>query len=133
MSNDPVYEVPSAFARHANLTPEKYKSMYAASIADPEAFWGEHGQRLDWMTPYTKVKDVSWDKANLSVEWYGDGVLNVSANCIDRHLDERGDKVALIWEGDDPTVDAKVTYRELHTHVCRFANVLKDMGVKKGD
>ncbi|MEL7230931.1 MAG: AMP-binding protein, partial [Pseudomonadota bacterium] len=133
MSNDPVYEVPSAFARQANLTPEKYKSMYAASISDPEAFWGEHGQRLDWMTPYTKVKDVSWDKESLSVEWYGDGVLNVSANCIDRHLKKRGDKVALIWEGDDPTVDAKVTYRELHTHVCRFANVLKDMGVKKGD
>ncbi|MEM1087731.1 MAG: acetyl-coenzyme A synthetase N-terminal domain-containing protein, partial [Pseudomonadota bacterium] len=77
MSHDPVYEVPSAFAANANLTPEKYKSMYAASIADPEAFWGEHGQRLDWMTPYTKVKDVSWDKQSLSVEWYSDGVLNV--------------------------------------------------------
>ncbi|MEL8056493.1 MAG: acetate--CoA ligase [Pseudomonadota bacterium] len=133
MSNDPVYEVPSAFALRANLSPEKYKSMYAASIADPEAFWGEHGQRLDWMTPYTKVKDVSWDKENLSVEWYSDGVLNVSANCIDRHLETRGDKVALIWEGDDPSVDAKVTYRELHGHVCRFANVLKEMGVQKGD
>ncbi|MEM1037712.1 MAG: acetate--CoA ligase [Pseudomonadota bacterium] len=133
MSNDPVYEVPSAFAAKANLTPDKYKSMYAASIADPEAFWGEHGQRLDWMTAYTKVKDVSWDKENLSVEWYSDGVLNVSVNCIDRHLETRGDKVALIWEGDDPSVDAKVTYRKLYTHVCRFANVLKDMGVKKGD
>ncbi|MEM1390141.1 MAG: acetate--CoA ligase [Pseudomonadota bacterium] len=133
MSHDPVYEVPSAFAAKANLSPEAYKSMYAASIADPESFWGEQGKRLDWMTPYTKVKDVSWDKENLSVEWYSDGVLNVSANCIDRHLETRGDKVALIWEGDDPSVDAKVTYRELHGHVCRFANVLKEMGVQKGD
>ena len=133
MSNDPVYEVPSAFAAKANLSPEQYKSMYAASIADPEAFWGEHGQRLDWFKPYTIVKDVSWDKSDLHVKWYSDGVLNVSYNCIDRHLEARGDKTAIIWEGDHPDHDLSVTYNELHERVCRFANVLKKLGVKKGD
>jgi acetyl-CoA synthetase len=133
MTDSPVYPVPSDFASKANLTPEKYRDMYAASIADPEAFWGEHGKRIDWSTPYTKVKDVSWDKSDLHVRWFADGELNVSYNCIDRHLATRGDKVALIWEGDDPADDATVTYKQLHGAVCRFANVLKEMGVKKGD
>ncbi len=133
MTENSVYPVPSDFAAKANLTPEKYKEMYAASVADPEAFWGEHGKRIDWSKPYTKVKDVSWDKSNLSVKWYSDGELNVSYNCIDRHLAARGDKVALIWEGDNPEDDATVTYKQLHVAVSRFANVLKEMGVKKGD
>jgi len=133
VSNDPIYPVPDAFARQANLTPERYASMYAASIADPEAFWGAMGQRLDWMTPYTQVKNVSWGKSDLSVKWYEDGVLNVSANCIDRHLKTRGDKPAIIWEGDDPSESATLTYRELHIAVCKFSNVLKANGVKKGD
>ena len=107
--------------------------MYAASIADPEAFWGTMGQRLEWMTPYKTVKNVSWDRANLSVKWYEDGVLNVTANCLDRHLARRGDKSAIIWEGDDPSENRTLTYRELHAEVCRFANVLKANGVKKGD
>ena len=128
-----TYPVPADFAAKANLTPEKYREMYAASIADPEAFWGEQGQRLDWITPYTVVKDVSWETGDLHVKWYSDGVLNVSANCIDRHLESRGDKVALIWEGDEPGQSHKLTYRELHTAVCKFANVLKQLGVKKGD
>jgi acetyl-CoA synthetase len=127
------YPVPAAFAKDANLTPESYASMYAASIADPEAFWGEMGQRLDWMTPYKTVKNVSWDKSDLSVKWYEDGVLNVTTNCIDRHLETRGDKPAIIWEGDEPTDHKTYTYRQLHTEVCRFANVLKSIGVKKGD
>ena len=97
-----TYPVPADFAAKANLTPEKYREMYAASIADPEAFWGEQGKRLDWITPYSVVKDVSWETGDLHVKWYSDGVLNVSANCIDRHLESRGDKVALIWEGDAP-------------------------------
>ena len=107
--------------------------MYAASISDPEAFWGEHGKRLDWIKPYTVVKDVSWETGDLHVKWYSDGVLNVSANCLDRHLETRGDKVALIWEGDEPGNTHKMTYRQLHAAVCKFANVLKKMGVKKGD
>ncbi|MEH6696740.1 MAG: acetate--CoA ligase [Hyphomonas sp.] len=128
-----TYPVPAGFAANANLTPEKYREMYAASIADPEAFWGEHGKRLDWMTPYTTVKDVSWETGDLHVKWYSDGVLNVSANCIDRHLATRGDKAAFIWEGDDPSDTFTVTYKQLHVAVSKFANVLKELGVKKGD
>tara|TARA_R110002020_G_scaffold309301_1_gene525040 strand:+ start:175552 stop:177498 length:1947 start_codon:yes stop_codon:yes gene_type:complete len=128
-----TYPVPAGFAANANLTPEKYREMYAASIADPEAFWGEHGKRLDWMTPYTTVKDVSWETGDLHVKWYSDGVLNVSANCIDRHLATRGDKAAFIWEGDDPSDSYTVTYKQLHVAVSKFANVLKELGVKKGD
>jgi acetyl-CoA synthetase len=128
-----TYPVPAEFAAKSNLTPEKYREMYEASISDPEAFWGEHGKRLDWITPYTVVKDVSWETGDLHVKWYSDGVLNVSANCLDRHLETRGDKVALIWEGDEPGNTHKMTYRQLHTAVCKFANVLKKLGVKKGD
>ena len=128
-----TYPVPADFAAKANLTPEKYREMYAASIADPEAFWGEHGKRLDWITPYTVVKDVSWETGDLHVKWYSDGVLNVSANCIDRHLATRGDKAAFIWEGDDPADNYTVTYKQLHIAVSKFANVLKELGVKKGD
>ncbi|MEH6810047.1 MAG: acetate--CoA ligase [Hyphomonas oceanitis] len=128
-----TYPVPAGFAANANLTPEKYREMYAASIADPEAFWGEQGKRLDWMTPYTTVKDVSWETGDLHVKWYSDGVLNVSANCIDRHLATRGDKAAFIWEGDDPSDSYTVTYNQLHVAVSKFANVLKELGVKKGD
>ena len=128
-----IYPVPAEFAAKANLTPEKYREMYEASISDPEAFWGEHGKRLDWIKPYTVVKDVSWETGDLHVKWFSDGVLNVSANCLDRHLETRGDKVALIWEGDEPGNTHKMTYRQLHTAVCKFANVLKKMGVKKGD
>ena len=132
-SSDPIYPVPSVFAKSANLTPEAYASMYAASLADPESFWGTMGQRLDWIKPYTQVKNVSWDEADLSVKWYEDGVLNVSANCLDRHLPVRGDKPAIIWEGDDPSESQILTYREVHAAVCKFANVLKANGVKKGD
>jgi acetyl-CoA synthetase len=128
-----TYPVPADFAAKANLTPEKYREMYAASIADPEGFWREQGKRLDWMTPYTVVKDVSWETGDLHVKWYSDGVLNVSANCIDRHLATRGDKAAFIWEGDDPADTHTVTYKQLHIAVSKFANVLKELGVKKGD
>ena len=128
-----TYPVPEAFASQANLTPEKYREMYAASIADPAAFWGEQGKRLDWMTPYTVVKDVSWETGDRHVRWYSDGVLNVTANCIDRHLETCGDKAAFIWEGDNPGDSHTVTYRDLHTAVSKFANVLKELGVRKGD
>jgi acetyl-CoA synthetase len=128
-----TYPVPDPFATRANLTPETYKAMYAASINDPEAFWGEQGKRLDWIKPYTKVKETSYDLNDFGIKWYSDGVLNVSANCIDRHLSTRGDKPAIIWEGDDPSDSQTVTYKALHEAVCKFANVLKNMGVKKGD
>ena len=130
---DPVYKVPDAFQKQANLTPEKYAEMYARSISDPENFWGEQGKRLDWMVPYTNVKDVSWEQSNLHVKWYAEGVLNVTENCIDRHLDKRGNKAAIIWEGDNPSESMTLTYKELHREVCRFANVMKKLGVKKGD
>ncbi len=134
MSDDvKTYPVPTDFSRKANIGAEQYGSMYAASITDPESFWGEMGQRLDWMKPYTKVKNVNWDKADLSVKWYEDGVLNVSANCLDRHLATRGDKPAIIWEGDEPFDSKTFTFKEAYLEVCRLANVLKDLGVKKGD
>ena len=127
------YPVPAEFAKTSNLNPVSYASMYAASIADPEAFWGEHGQRIAWQKPYTQVKNVSWDKDDLYVRWYEDGILNVTESCLDRHLPARADKAAIIWEGDDPSDDVTLTYRDLHEQVCRFANVLKSRGAKKGD
>jgi len=128
-----VYPVSDAWAQEAHIDLAKYESMYAASIADPEKFWGEAGKRLDWITPYTKVKDCSWGKDDLHVRWYEDGQLNVSYNCIDRHLKTKADEIAIIWEGDDPTQSKSISYRQLHEEVCRFANVLKLRGVKKGD
>ena len=109
--------------------------MYAASSSDPEAFWGEEGKRIDWMTPYTRVKNTSFGPGKVDIKWFEDGTLNVAANCIDRHLETRGDQTALIWEPDDPATDAAqhITYRELHRSVCKMANVLRDLGVTKGD
>ncbi len=128
-----TYPVPPAFAATANLTPERYHEMYAASIADPEAFWGEHGKRIQWMTPYAQVKQVSWEAGDFGIRWYGDGILNVTESCLDRHLATRANKTALIWEGDNPADSHSVTYAELHSAVCKFANVLKALGVRKGD
>src|SRR5262249_53700535 len=128
-----VHDIPSDWTKRAYVDDAKYKAMYEASIRDPNAFWGEHGKRVDWIKPYTKVKNSSFDPHNVSIKWFEDGVLNVAANCIDRHLAKRGDQVALIWEGDDPKDDKKITYRQLHAEVSRFANVLKARGVKKGD
>jgi acetyl-CoA synthetase len=107
--------------------------MYAASIADPATFWGQQGMQIDWIKPYTKVMDVSYDVEDFHIRWYEDGVTNVSMNCIDRHLATRADQTAIIWEGDDPSESKHISYAELHDHVCRFANVLKNKGVKKGD
>jgi len=111
---------------------ETYLSWYARSVADPEGFWGEHGRRIDWFEPYTKVMNASFD-GEVSIKWFEDGTTNAAYNCIDRHLAARGDQVAIIWEGDNPYEDRKITYRELHEQVCRLANVLKAHGVKKGD
>ncbi|MEM5517087.1 acetate--CoA ligase [Henriciella sp. AS95] len=127
------YPVPEDFAAKANLTPEKYKEMYAASVDDPEGFWAEHGKRIEWMEPFTTVKDVSWDKDDLHVRWFSDGTLNVTESCLDRQLETRADKPAIIWEGDEPDDSHTLTYRQMYHAVCRFSNVLKEMGVKKGD
>lgn len=133
MSNSPAYPVTDEFASQANLSPEKYQEMYSESVTNPDLFWKKHGKRIDWFKPYSVVKDVSWNQTDLHIRWFSDGELNVCYNCIDRHLEQRGDKVALIWEGDEPENDKKITYKELHNEVCKFANVLKHMGIKKGD
>jgi acetyl-CoA synthetase len=128
-----IYDVPADAAKRAHVDAGRYAEMYAASAADPNRFWAEHGKRIDWIEPFTKVKNTSFDPHHVSIKWFEDGVTNVAHNCIDRHLAKRGDQVAIIFEGDDPKEDAKITYRQLHERVCRFANVLKAHGVKKGD
>jgi acetyl-CoA synthetase len=131
--SEKVYAVPAEWAARAHIDERKYNEMYKRSIENPTEFWGEAGKRLDWIKPYTKVKNTSFEPGKVSIKWYEDGILNVSANCIDRHLKKRADQVAIIWEGDDPTQDEKITYRQLHERVCKFANVMKANGVKKGD
>ena len=128
-----LYPVNPSFAAAARLRHDDYTRLYAESVNDPEGFWGRIGQRLDWIKPPTKIKDVSFDPKDLHIRWYEDGELNVSANCLDRQLATRGDKVAIIFEGDDPKESRKITYRALHAEVCKFANTLKHLGVVKGD
>jgi acetyl-CoA synthetase len=128
-----VYPVPDAVASAALIDNAKYLDMYQQSVSDPDAFWGEHGKRLDWIKPYSKVKNTSYDPHNVSIKWFEDGTLNVAANCVDRHIETRGDQVAIIWEGDDPSEHLEITYRELGEHVNKMAGVLKNAGVKKGD
>ena len=128
-----LYKVPESWPAQAYVDDAGYRDMYARSVRDPEGFWGDHGKRIDWIKPYTRVKRTSFAPGNVSIEWFGDGTTNVSLNCIDRHLAKRADQVAIIWEGDDPTESKRITYRQLHDEVCRFANVLKAHGVKKGD
>ncbi|HEX2654092.1 MAG TPA: acetate--CoA ligase [Xanthobacteraceae bacterium] len=128
-----IYDVPDAWKKRAHITETQYRDMYERSIKDPNAFWGEIGKRIHWFKPFTKVKNTSFDQNNVSIKWYEDGTTNVAYNCVDRHLETRGDQVAIIWEGDDPKDDQRITYKELHAQVCRFGNVLKAQGVKKGD
>jgi len=131
--SDKTYNVPAEWTSRAWVDNAKYLSTYKRSVEDSNQFWGEVGKRIDWIKPYTRVQNTSFAPDNVSIKWYEDGSLNVSANCIDRHLQKRGDQVAIIWEGDDPTHDEKITYRQLHERVSKFANVLKANGVKKGD
>src|SRR5690348_6312544 len=132
MSDQTEFPVPDSAAKRAWVNAEQYQETYQRSVADPEGFWAEQGRRLDWIKPFTKVKDVDYT-GDVRIRWYYDGTLNVSANCIDRHLAKRANQVAIIWEGDDPKDDKKITYAELHEQVCRLANVLKAHGVKKSD
>jgi len=131
--SDSLIPVPENWSKRAYIDAAKYDAMYARSLKDPDGFWGEEAKRIDWIKPFTKVQNVSWDPDNLSVKWFEDGTLNVTVNCIDRHLKTRGKQTAIIWEGDDPQDSRHITYRDLHAHVCRFANVLKAHGAKKGD
>jgi acetyl-CoA synthetase len=128
-----IYRVPPNFAKDSLIKQSDYQRLYAESVQDPQAFWGNIGRRIDWMKPFSKVKDTSFAANDFRVRWFYDGALNVSANCLDRHLKERGDKTAILWEGDDPDKSERITYRELHERVCRCANALKALGVKKGD
>jgi acetyl-CoA synthetase len=130
---DQLLPVTAEWAKRAFVDNGKYLDLYKSSVADPVAFWREQGKRVDWIKPYTKVKNVSYDAKNLFIRWYEDGSLNVAANCVDRHLAKRGNQTAIIWEGDDPKDSKHITYKQLHEEVCRFANVLTANGVKKGD
>ena len=131
---DAIYPPSTEFAANAHVSAEQYKDMYAASISDPDAFWAEQAKRIDWMTPPTKIKNTNFALPEVSIKWFEDGILNVSANCIDRHLATRGDQVAIIWEPDSPDEAAKhITYKELHRAVCKMANVLESLGVRRGD
>ncbi len=130
---DKVYDVSGEWAKRAYIDDAKYQDMYASSIRDPEAFWGEQGKRVTWMKPYRRVKNVSFAPGQVSIKWFEDGTLNAAYNCIDRHLPKRAKQTAIIWEGDDPSESKHVTYQELHDEVCRLANVLRNRNVKKGD
>ncbi|WP_308915612.1 acetate--CoA ligase [Jannaschia sp. LMIT008] len=138
MPDDPIFPPSDDMAARSHADRATYDRMYAESIDDPVAFWAEHGKRIDWIEPYTQVKDTSFAPGNVSIEWFRDGVLNVAANCIDRHLATRGNETAIIFEPDDPSVvegggAQHITYQQLHAHVCKFANVLRGMGVGRGD
>ena len=131
--SDKIYDVPAEWRKRAFVDDAKYKEMYDRSIKDPNGFWAEQAKRVDWIKPFSKVKNTSYDPHNVSIKWFEDGTLNVCHNCVDRHLAKRGDQTAILWEGDDPKDDKKLTYKQLHAEVSRFANVLKARGVKKGD
>jgi len=132
MTEPTIFSPPAELAKSAHITAEKYKTLYEQSVKDPEGFWGEMGKRLSWIKEPTKIKNSSFSN-DISIKWYEDGVLNVSYNCIDRHLPQRANQTALIWESDDPSVDQKITYAQLKTEVCKVANTLLSLGVKKGD
>ena len=131
--SDDLFPVPQDWAKKAWIDNDRYLRDYERSIKDPAGFWAEQAKRVDWIKAPTQIKDVSYGPGDVHIRWYYDGKLNVSTNCLDRHLAKRGNQVAIIWEGDDPSQDRKITYKELHAEVCKLANGLKSLGVKKGD
>ncbi len=131
--SEAIYPVPQEWAERAYIDAARYEEMYAESLSDPEGFWKREAQRIDWMQFPEKIKNTSFDEETFGIKWYEDGILNVSYNCLDRHLEERGDQPAIIWEGDDPKDSRTITYRELFEETCRFANVLRAQGVRRGD
>jgi acetyl-CoA synthetase len=128
-----LYPVPAEWRERAYVNAERYAALYGQSLADPHTFWGKQAQRLDWITPFSTIKQTSFDEAEFGIQWFADGTLNLAANCLDRHLAERGEQIAILWAGDDPSESRAISYSELYLEVCRFANVLKGQGVKKGD
>ena len=134
MSNQQaIYKVPAAIASSALVNDEKYRKMYQESVVNPEGFWREHGKRIDWIKPYSKIKQTSFDDHNLSINWFYDGTLNACVNCVDRHLAQNADRTAIIWEGDDAKEQRTLSYGQLHVEVCKFANALRSQGVRRGD
>ncbi|OZG73767.1 acetate--CoA ligase [Hahella sp. CCB-MM4] len=133
MSTHAKHPVPQEIAKQAWADDATYQRMYQESVENPDGFWRQHATRIDWIKPYTQVKDVSYDQSDLHIKWFYDGTLNASYNCLDRHLPQRADQTAIIWEGDEPDQDATITYQELYDQVCKCANALKEMGVRKGD
>ncbi|MEL6783186.1 MAG: acetate--CoA ligase [Pseudomonadota bacterium] len=128
-----IYPVPAPVAARAHVNNDQYLAKHEASVADPDQFWMEEGKRLDWMKPYTKAGNWTYEHPDVSIKWFEDGNLNVCVNCVDRHLETRGDQTAIIWEGDDPADDAHITYKQLHEHVCKLANAMRAQGISKGD
>src|ERR671919_2973340 len=133
MSDEKIHEIPAEWKQRGLINDAKYKEMYERSVKDPNGFWGEQARRIDWIRPFTKVKNTSFGPGNVSIKWFEDGTLNAAYNCIDRHLKTRANQIAIIWEGDDPKDDKKITYKELHDEVCRMANILRNRNVEKGD
>ncbi|MEI8150190.1 MAG: AMP-binding protein, partial [Hyphomicrobiales bacterium] len=132
MSDEKIYEIPAEWKQRSFVNEAKYQEMYQRSVKDPDGFWGEQAKRIDWITPFTKVKNTSYT-GDVSIKWFEDGTLNAAYNCIDRHLPQRANQTAIIWEGDDPKDSKHITYQELHDEVCRMANILRNRNVKKGD
>ena len=133
MSEDLVFEPSDELKKSSHISKNDYDRLYQESILQPEQFWREHGKRIDWIKPYQTVSNVSYNKPGISIKWFEDGVLNASANCLDRHLETKGKQTAIIWEGDEPTQSKHISYETLYEEVCKFSNVLKLNGVKKGD
>ncbi len=128
-----IFKVPKKWSNNAYVDRKEYEKKYKLSIKDNDGFWKKEGKRIDWIKPYTKIKDVKYSKTDVKIRWYYDGTLNASANCIDRHLDDKKNKTAIIWVGDDPKDSKQISYKELHNNVCKAANGLKEIGIKKGD
>tara|TARA_B110000305_G_scaffold95146_1_gene107134 strand:+ start:2748 stop:4691 length:1944 start_codon:yes stop_codon:yes gene_type:complete len=133
MTNQNIHKPSLDIIQNAHIDSDNYEKMYSESITNPDMFWKTHGKRIDWIKPYTKISNVSYKKENLHIKWYEDGTLNASSNCLDRHLKTKGNQTAIIWEGDDPKDSKHITYNELYEDVCKFSNVLKTVGAKKGD
>ena len=133
MTADKIFPVPENYKNSAHVTKEIYEDLCQQAETDSEKFWDKIGKRVDWIKPYSKIIDVTWSKKNVDINWYYDGKLNVSENCIDRHLKDKADDIAIIWEGDNPDESLKISYKELHKKVCNLSNALKNNGVKKGD
>src|SRR3954452_20003802 len=131
--SEKIYDVSADWAKRAYVDDAKYREMYARSVSDPNGFWGEQARRLDWTTPFHKVETVPSPPGNISIKWFEDGALNAAWNCVDRHLDKRGNQTAIIWEGDDPSQSKHITSRQLHDEVCKRPNTLRPRNVKKGD